>query len=102
MYRVIQKSKFFGNISEVVIWEGEDIIELSREYPPSKIYSADPLGHCEFEDGYIMDDYHFEKLEDGAWIKIEDPRVRLNKELTWLEIETERENRKMFPGDYEE
>lgn len=100
MYRVICKSKFFGSESEKIIWEGKDLVELSKKYPPSKIFRANPFCHKEFEDGYIVEDYHFEKLEGGEWVKISDPRKRIDERLTQHEIETERENRRMFPGDH--
>lgn len=100
MFRVICTSKVFGKEKTSVVWEGESIHELSREYPPSKIFGADPLGHWELEDGYVTYDCHFEKLECGTWTKVKDPRIRLQKGLSKAEREIDQENRRLFPGDY--
>lgn len=94
-----------GKASDVVreiIWQGSDTAELSRQYPPSEIFGADPLSHSEIEDGLIHFDYRFEhQVEDGSWKRIKDPRRRLTP-VTTLEREIDAENRRLFPGDYED
>jgi len=88
------------NVSETTVWQGTDVDKLSRQFPPSEIWGADPLGHKEIEDGWIRWDTRFERLlEDGTWEKIDDPRRRLTP-LTDLEREIDAENRRLFPGDY--
>ena len=87
-------------VSETVIWQGQDADQLSREFPPSEIWGADPLGHKEIEDGWIRMDKRFERqLEDGTWEEIDDPRRRLTP-ITEYEREIDAENRQRFPGDY--
>lgn len=82
-------------------WIGVDLDELSRLYPPSNIFGADPLFHREIEDGFIRTDYAFERqLPDGSWEKIDDPRRRLTP-MTDLERAIDAENRRDFPGDYD-
>ena len=87
-------------VDETVIWQGTDTDQLSREFPPSEIWGADPLGHKEIEDGWIRTDTRFERqLENGSWEEIDDPRCRLTP-MTELEREIDAENRRLFPGDY--
>ena len=87
-------------IHHSIVWQGSDIDELSREYPPSEIWGADPLGHSEIEDGWIRMDYSFEQqLPDGSWEEIDDPRRRLTP-MTDYEREIDAENRRLYPGDY--
>jgi hypothetical protein len=74
---------------------------LSKQYPPSEIFGADPLGHSEIEGGHIRFDYKFERLVEGEWQEIDDPRVRLTP-MTALEREIDAENRRLFPGDFEQ
>lgn len=85
---------------ETIKWSGTDLDALSREYPPSDIFGADPLDHSEIEDGLIRYDYRFERQsEGGSWQEIDDPRRRITP-LTSLEREIDAENRRLFPGDY--
>lgn len=89
-----------AKIVETIKWSGNDIDELSRKYPPSEIYGADPLEHKEIEDGLIRFDYRFERQsDDESWEEIGDPRRRITP-LTSLERAIEAENRRDFPGDY--
>lgn len=88
-----------SEIDEQVVWQGSDTDELSRQYPPSKVFGADPLGHSEIEDGLIRFDYRYERLEGDAWVKIDDPRRRLTP-MTAVEREIDAENRRLYPGDY--
>lgn len=89
-----------SDISETIKWSGTNLDELSRKYPPSNIFGADPLGHSEIEDGLIRYDYRFEQQsEDGSWEKISDPRRRITP-MTTLEREIDAENRRLYPGDY--
>jgi hypothetical protein len=89
-----------SKVDETIKWSGTDIKKLSRQYPPSNIFGADPLGHSEIEDGLIRYDYRFEcQTEDGSWEKIDDPRRRITP-MTSLEREIDAENRRDFPGDY--
>ena len=89
------------DVTTKVIWEGADLDDLSRKYPPSSVFGADPLGHNEFEDGCIRFDHEFErKAEDGAWETIPDPRTRKDKSLTAYERAIDEENRRDFPGDF--
>lgn len=81
-------------------WEGSDIGALSTAYPPSEILFADPLGHSEIENGHIRTDYTFERLVDGQWQEIDDPRVRLTPR-TATERAILAENMRDFPGDYD-
>ena len=103
-YRVIQivTNDFEGGKkTEEPIWQGEDIDALSRKHPPSEIFGADSLKHNEFEDGWIRNDFRFERqLEDGTWEECPDPRRRLSHGRSDLEREVEAENRRLFPGDY--
>lgn len=89
-----------SKVDETIKWSGTDVDELSRQYPPSNVFGADPLGHSEIEDGLIRYDYRFERQsEDGSWEEIDDPRHRITP-LTTLEREIDAENRRLFPGDY--
>lgn len=109
LYRVIEVlTNDFGafnsgqpsTIDETVKWSGTELDELSRKYPPSEIFGADPLGHSEIEDGLIRHSYRFERqLSNGSWEKIDDPRRRLTP-ITTLEREIDAENRRLFPGDF--
>jgi hypothetical protein len=83
-----------------IVWEGSDIDELSREYPPSNIMFADPFDQKEIENGFIITRFTFERqLEDGSWEEIDDPRRRLTP-VTAYERAIDAENRRDFPGDY--
>ena len=82
------------------MWEGDDIYELSREFPPSNIFGADPLGYQEWGGGDLRYWYHFEQLVDGNWEEISDPRFRPQSGMTHAEREIDSENRRLFPGDY--
>lgn len=89
------------SITEATYWEGDSVDELSEKYPPSRIFGADPLGFSSIEDGWITWRFRFEKLEEGAWAEIDDPRVRHDLDvLTELEAAIDAENRRMFPGDF--
>ena len=88
-------------VTESIKWEGTDIDELSVEYPPSSIFGADPLSHSEIEDGFIRTDHRFEHFVDGIWVEIDDPRRRLTP-TTALELEIDAENRRLFPGDFDD
>lgn len=103
-YRVIKILTAFGpgGPKEETIWEGSDIIALSKQYPPSNIFGADPLGHHEIEDGWIRWDHRFESFQDGKWTECPDPRRRISAELSQLERDIDAENRRDFPGDYED
>lgn len=92
-----------------VEWEGTDTDALSRTYPPSVVMGADRLSRQELDDGVIRTRFTFEKQRsDGTWEKIKDPRRRLNPitehEYQFLEeeVEIDQENRRRFPGDYED
>lgn len=86
-----------------VIWEGTSISELSERFPRSDVMGADELGHHEIEDGWIRWDHHFERRSlDGVWQKIDDPRHNVrNPEHAALEAAIDEENRRLFPGDYD-
>lgn len=89
-----------SEITETVEWSGTDINELSRLYPPSNVFGADPLGRSEIEDGLIRYSYRFERQsEDGSWVVIDDPRRRLTP-TTEFERAADAENRRDFPGDF--
>ena len=99
--RVVKSTKVGENKpSTSIVWQGTNITELSKAYPPSDILFADELGHSEIDGGHIRMDYSFEKFEDGQWIEIDDPRVRLDPTLTARERAIDKENRDAFPGDY--
>jgi hypothetical protein len=103
-YRVIKTTTTgFTSPPEIetgTVWQGSYASELSKEYPPSPIPGADPLGHSEIEDGLIRFDFHFEKTTgNGIWEKCPDPRRRITA-LTATERAIEAENRRDFPGDY--
>lgn len=104
-FRVVKTTAIgFGDEAECkeqFVWQGTDTKVLSKQYPPSEIFGADPLGHSEIEGGHIRFDYRFERLVDGEWQEIDDPRVRLTP-MTALEREIDAENRRLFPGDYEQ
>lgn len=87
-------------VTEQTVWEGNDVRELSRQFPPSNIMGADELGHHEIEDGWIRFDHRFERLQGGRWVKISDPRIRLDPALTEDEEAIDAENRRLFPGDF--
>ena len=87
-------------ITEQTVWEGNDVRELSRQFPPSNIMGADELGRHEIEDGWIRFDHRFERLQGGRWVKIGDPRVHLDPALTETEAAIDAENRRLFPGDF--
>lgn len=89
-----------SQVEETIMWSGTDVDELSRQYPPSDIFGADPLGHSEIEDGLIRYDYRFEwQSGDGSWEQIDDPRRRITP-MTNLELAIDAENRRLFPGDF--
>jgi hypothetical protein len=89
------------NISEDTLWTGNDITQLSQQYPPSDVWGADELGYAQYEDGCITQQVRFEQqLDDGSWTEIEDPRIRLDAGLSDYEREIDQENRRLFPGDY--
>lgn len=88
-----------GVASEQVLWEGADTDDLSRQFPPSEVFGADPLGHAEIEDGHIRIGYRFEQFMDGLWQKIDDPRRR-HTPLSEFERAVDTENRRDFPGDF--
>ena len=104
-YRVVRTTKVgFGEdaeLSQDSVWQGADTKVLSKMYPPSEIFGADELGHSEIEGGHIRFDYTFEQLVEGKWHRIDDPRVRLTP-VTDLEREIDAENRRLFPGDFEQ
>ncbi len=104
-YRVIKTTTVgFGEDavhSQEVVWQGTDNKVLSKQYPPTEIFGADPLGHSEIEGGHIRFDYCFEQLVGSEWQVIDDPRVRLTA-MTALEREIDAENRRLFPGDFEQ
>lgn len=87
--------------TEQLVWQGTDTKVLSKQYPPSEIFGADPLGHSEIEGGHIRFDYRYERFVDEQWQEIDDPRVRLTP-MTELEREIDAENRRLFPGDFEQ
>jgi hypothetical protein len=90
----------FRDVVTEIVWKGSDIDELSREYPPSEVFDADPLGHSEIEDGFIRFDYKFERqIAANSWEEIDDPRRRITP-VTEREQEIDAENRRLFPGDY--
>lgn len=91
-----------SKVTESTKWVGDDIAELSKKFPPSEVYGADPLDHSEIEDGLIRYDYRFEQFVDGEWQECNDPRVRSQRGLTALERAIDAENRRLYPGDYEE
>ena len=93
-----------NKVTEKVIWQGEDIDALSKKYPPSKVWGADQLRHHEIEDGYVRWHYRFEcQNSDQTWSECTDPRHNVDDpEFRALEREIDEENRRMFPGDYEE
>lgn len=107
-YRVIQEftndfTSEENRYTEKVHWQGKNVDELSRSYPPSSVWGADSLSYAELEDGYLRWDYRFESLtEDGTWQKCEDPRNRdfITDEFREREREIDLENRQRFPGDY--
>lgn len=89
-----------SKVDETIKWSGTDLDELSRQYPPSNIFGADPLGHSEIEDGLIRYDYRFERQRgDGSWETIDDPRRRITP-MTALDREIDAENRRLYPGDF--
>ncbi len=106
LYRVLRiTTNSFQDPPEVTegeVWSGESTRELSELHPPSQIFGADDLGSSQIEDGWIKFHHRFEKLENGAWVECRDPRVRLVIGMTELEQEIDRENRRDFPGDYDE
>jgi hypothetical protein len=84
-----------------VIWEGDYVDDLEKQYPPSDIFGADPLGRLEIEDGWIRFAYTFEEYVNGAWLEIEDPReLTANRPMRDYEREIDAQNRRDFPGDY--
>lgn len=93
----------FGPDAQVTVstkWEGASTDQLSRLYPPSTVFGADPLEHSEIEDGFIRSDFTFEvQTSDGSWKRCVDPRRRITP-LTTLEQAIDAENRRDFPGDY--
>lgn len=97
----VRKTLYVGSAAPqtTTFWEGSDIAELSKAYPPSQVLFADPLGHSELEGGHIRTDYTFERYVNGMWIEIDDPRVRLTP-LTATEMAIDAINRHQFPGDY--
>jgi hypothetical protein len=108
-YRVLKvTSNHFGEFnhgtdperSESELWSGSDTSELSRRFPPSEVFGADPLGHSEIEDGLIRFDHEFQELREGEWVTIADPRVRQQQGMTVLEREQDAENRRLYPGDF--
>lgn len=108
-YRVVKTtSDHFGEFNhgsevkrlEQELWKGSDTSELSKQYPPSEIFGADPLSHSEIEDGLIRFDYDFQELQEGEWVTISDPRIRHQAGLTELEREIDAENRRRYPGDF--
>ncbi len=89
-------------ITENVIWEGANIKALSKKFPKSEVFGADDLGHHEIEDGWIRWDYRFERITDGQWVAIKDPRVEIyDPKHAEREAAIDAENRRMFPGDYD-
>lgn len=107
-YRVIKEftNEFASEenrYTEKVLWQGKNVDELSRSYPPSDVSDADSLAYAELEEGYIRWHYRFEsQMEDGTWQKCEDPRNRdfVTDEFLDREREIDLENRRRFPGDY--
>lgn len=87
---------------ESVKWEGSDVLELSKKYPPSEIFGADELSQHGIEGGSVRWSYRFEIEIDGLWVPIVDPRVRLKSGLSDLERAIDAENRRDFPGDFVE
>lgn len=103
LYRVVKITTIGDKeFKRKVFWQGSDIQWLSRKYPPSKIFGADELGHHEIESGHIRWSYAFHKFENGQWIVCEDPRVQLQQGLTELERAIDEENRRLYPGDFED
>jgi len=101
-YRVQKTTKVGSDLaSEDLVWSGTDTDELSRKFPPSQIWGADPLGRSEIDDGHIIFDHLFECSEDEGqtWQTCKDPRRRITP-VTDLEREIDAENRSRFPGDY--
>lgn len=107
-YRVVRKTtNDLGGETTVttkVVWTGTDLDELSRQFPPSNIFSADDLGHHEIEDGWIRWDHTFEKRasESEEWQKIKDPRRRLDPQMSDYEAAIYEEHLRHFPGDCED
>lgn len=87
---------------ESVVWEGSDTDKLSRLFPPSNILGADPLFKLDLEDGWIRFKTRYERLTpQGTWRRCDDPRYRITP-VTELELAIDAENRKRWPGDYEQ
>jgi hypothetical protein len=88
------------NVESHVKWQGTNIDELSRNFPPSEIFGADPLEQKEIEDGFIITRFTFERqMPNGEWEEIDDPRRRITR-MTQLERAIDEENRRLYPGDY--
>lgn len=98
MYRVLCELTIDdGESTGSIIWQGESANELSRKYPPSEIFGADPLDLFSCSD--FSKTYHFERRVGDEWAKIDDPRVRTTP-LTEREEAIDAENRRLYPGDY--
>lgn len=88
------------NVESRMKWQGASIDELSRAFPPSEIFGADPLEQKEIEDGFIITRYTFERQQpNGEWEEIDDPRRRITP-MTAFERAIDEENRRLYPGDY--
>ncbi len=87
-------------VTTTTVWEGTDVVALSEAYPPSNVVGADALGYCSIEDGWISWYHHFEQLVNGQWVACNDPRIRIDRCPSELEVAIEEENRRLFPGDY--
>ena len=88
------------NVDVTVKWEGTDIDQLSRAFPPSDVFGADDLFQKEIEDGFIITRFTFERsLADDIWEETKDPRRRLTP-ITAYERAIDEENRRLYPGDY--
>ena len=101
-YRVHKITKMDSDeVSKDLVWSGTDTDDLSRRFPPSKIWGADPLGYSQIEGGMIEISYLYECSEDEGqtWQTCEDPRRRITP-VTELEMEIDAENRRRFPGDF--
>jgi hypothetical protein len=108
MFRVVKTTtNDFGkeqSITVLEVWSGTDLEVLSEQYPPSDVFGADPLGHAQIEDGWIRWNYTFETRENESkeWEQIPDPRTRLNATMSDLEAAIDAENRRLYPGDYDD
>lgn len=90
-----------GKKTEKVIWQGTGVSVLNAKHRRSEVFGADDLKHHEIEDGWIRFGFRFERQSDGGeWVECDDPRPK-SAFMTALEREIDSENRRLYPGDYE-